>query len=197
MSEGLQERLERRNLQHHASIQDTGFQKGELVYLKNHQVRGQNKIQDTWYSCLYWVVRCPGGLGNVYSVVPIDQDNPFKQVNQTKMRAAGARGVPETVARMSDSEESDNSEGDDGDLESVSGESLGVMLDDYDVSVQDSPTVSRISGPPLGSSGLDMVPLREVAEPFYRHTTRATAGQHSNPYHLPKSTGTERAPQVV
>lgn len=195
--ERLQERLERRNLKHHAGIRDAGFQEGELVYLKNHQVRGRNKIQDTWDSCLYRVVRCPGGLGNVYSVVPIDQDNPVKQVHRTEMRAAGARGVPETVARMSDSEESGDSEGDDGDLESASSESLGVMLDDYDFSVQDSPMVSRISGPSLGSPGVDIVPLGEGADPSCRRTTRATAGQHSNPYHLPQSAGTERAPQVV
>lgn len=41
--ERLQERLERRNLKHHAGIRDAGFQEGELVYLKNHQVRGRNK----------------------------------------------------------------------------------------------------------------------------------------------------------
>lgn len=166
------------------------------MHLKSHQVRGRNKIQDTWDSCLYRVVRCPEGKGNVYSVVPIDQDHSVKRVHRAEMRAAGV-GVPERVARVSSPEESEDSEEDDGDLESVSGASLCVMMDNNDFSVQDSATVSQTSGPPLDSSGRDVVPRREATEPLFRRTTRATAGQHSNPYHLPQSTGARRAPPVV
>lgn len=196
--ERLQERLERRNLKHDVGIQDVGFREGELVYLKNHQVRGRNKIQDAWNPCMFRVVRCPGGLGTVYSVVPIDQDGPVKQVHRSEMRAVGAGAVPETVARMSDSEEADEL------CESVESEneSLCVLLEDHDVydsdhedyDINDSPASSRTSGSSLSSPGLEEPSFTiERGEPYYRRTNRATAGQHPNPHHLPQSAWPEQA----
>lgn len=134
----VQRRLERRNLKHDMGVRDVGFQEGELVYLKKHQVRGRNKIQDAWNSCLYRVVRCLEGQGTVYSVVPIEQEGPAKQVHRSELRSVGAART--TIAVMSDSEEDSVSEATD--LESTGEESMCVMMDEYEA----APTTKQSPG---------------------------------------------------
>lgn len=55
----LEAKAEKRNQKHNQQVTDPGLEEGELVYLRNHQVRGRNKIQDLWHSCLYRVVNRP------------------------------------------------------------------------------------------------------------------------------------------
>ena len=150
---------------------------------------------------MYRVVKCPGGLGAVYSVTPVDQDGPVKQIHRSEMRAVGAGASPETVARMSDSETEELQE-----CESESeNEMLCVVLEDHneydsdleDDDINDSPFSSRTSGSSLSSPGLEQPSFTiERGEPYYRRTNRTTAGQHTNPHHLPQSALREQAEQT-
>lgn len=81
-------KAELRNHVNNDQVVDTGFEMGELVYLKNRQVRGRNKIQDHWDNCIHRVVRRPEDKGVVYSVVPVDGEGPARQVHRTEMRKA-------------------------------------------------------------------------------------------------------------
>ncbi|KAL1277423.1 hypothetical protein QQF64_024096 [Cirrhinus molitorella] len=87
VQERLREKVARRNRSYKGRINDYGFREGELVYLKNHH-RGRHKIQDVYDSCLYKVVREPGEQGAVYSVAPVSQAGPVKQVHRMEMRKA-------------------------------------------------------------------------------------------------------------
>lgn len=68
---------------------------GTLVYLRNHQVRGRNKIQDHWDPRVYRVVRRLEEKGVVYSVIPTYQDGPVQQIHRSQMRKALVSEVPD------------------------------------------------------------------------------------------------------
>lgn len=44
---------------------------GQLVYLRDHSVRGRHKLQDLWSSVVYQVVRAPQGEGAVYTIASV------------------------------------------------------------------------------------------------------------------------------
>lgn len=70
----IEARVEKRNKKCNEQVNDTGLEEGQLV-------KGRHKIQDTWDSCVYQVVRCPLGQGVVYSVRPAYVDGPVRQVH--------------------------------------------------------------------------------------------------------------------
>lgn len=80
--ETVQGRLESRRAQRDQREQDQcmaeDFEEGDLVYTRNHSVRGRNKIQDFWDPTPYQVVRPPPSKGAVYSVAPAGQEGPLR-----------------------------------------------------------------------------------------------------------------------
>jgi hypothetical protein len=74
--EGAQGRLkaaaERRKRLYDQHVRDVPLREGQLVYLRNHGVRGRHKIQDRWSSVVYQIVRVPIDGGPVYAVAPTD-----------------------------------------------------------------------------------------------------------------------------
>ncbi|XP_028298451.1 uncharacterized protein LOC114460741 [Gouania willdenowi] len=72
---------------------DPSLSEGDLVYVRNHGVKGRNKIQDVWDSTLYQVVRCPPERGVVYSITPAVHDGPVRQVHRTELRGMPTGGL--------------------------------------------------------------------------------------------------------
>lgn len=58
----------------------------QLVYLKDHNIRGRNKIQDHWNSTPYRILKVPEGAGPVYTVAPLKQPEKVKQVNRQSIK---------------------------------------------------------------------------------------------------------------
>lgn len=67
-------------------VNDTGIGEGELVYTHNHAIKGRNKIQDWWDATLYKVVRQPREGGAPYSIIPVGQEGPIRQVHRAELR---------------------------------------------------------------------------------------------------------------
>lgn len=85
----VQQRLERRRVQrdlNSSKCASPDLEQGDLVYMRNHSVRGRNKIQDFWDPTPFQLVRPPPGHGVVYSVAPAGHTGPLRQVHRTELR---------------------------------------------------------------------------------------------------------------
>ncbi|KAJ8367144.1 hypothetical protein AAFF_G00330610 [Aldrovandia affinis] len=59
----LATRRRQRDQRYKSQVHDPGLKEGQLVYTRNHSVKGRNKIQDTWDSTPYRVVQQPDHQG--------------------------------------------------------------------------------------------------------------------------------------
>ncbi len=174
----IAKKAEKRNQANNNQVTDVGFEVGDLVYLRNHQVRGRNKIQDHWDPRVYRVNRRPEERGVVYSVVPTHQDGPARQVHRSQMRKALVSDVldhnvvtPTAPDAWPDVVE-DSDEGDDSD------EGEWIMW----------PRTPSQTAPPEPNRPVNPHPqtLNPVPPPAPRRTGRTNAGQHPNPHRLPQ-----------
>ncbi|KAJ8401788.1 hypothetical protein AAFF_G00377590 [Aldrovandia affinis] len=89
--DGARERLraaaDRRKERHDQKVRDAPILEGQLVYLRDHSVRGRNKIQDLWSSVVYRVLKAPKEGGSVYTIAPLDDLDKVKHVNRTQLKA--------------------------------------------------------------------------------------------------------------
>lgn len=58
----------------------------QLVYLRDHNIRGRNKIQDHWSSIPYRLLKVPDGAGPVYTVAPLHYPEKVKHVNRQSIK---------------------------------------------------------------------------------------------------------------
>lgn len=172
---------------------------GSIVFRLNH-VLGRNKIQDTWASTPYRVMRCLDDSGRVYTIRPIDGQGLEKNVNRTELRLAPATYTPPTFPPLL----SGTRTGPSAPAEEERGE-------EEDQSVWISPSPDQEPGRPALNSGPEVqgsteTPLEvqpcpvETSLPSSidhpgndgesggpRRSTRTTAGCHPNPHNLPRS----------
>ena len=171
-----EEQALRRNQNHNDQVNDSGFKEGQLVYLRNHPP-GRNKIQDHWNSCVYRVVRSPVGMGVVYSVVPINEEGPVRQVHRSEMRAAlDDQGCMEDRIPVINE---DNLPSSPASEDSETGDFVMLLVEEP----QERPEPNEPPNPE-GEALQEPVGLRR--------STRSNAGQHSNPHRLPRAAVTER-----
>lgn len=173
--ERLREKVVCHNRRYEGRINDQGFREGELVYLKNHH-RGRSKIQDVYDSCLYKVVREPGEQGAVYSVAPVSQIGPVKQVHRMEMRKALIDSVSSEADPIVSDEAVSSSSGSATDSDSDAASVILLQMN-YDV----PPRVIAENSASECSAVSEAQPLG------LRRSGRSTAGQHSNPHRLPRS----------
>ncbi|KAI2657814.1 Retrovirus-related Pol polyprotein from transposon opus [Labeo rohita] len=124
---------------------------------------------------IHRVVREPGEQGAVYSVVPMSQIGPMKQVHRMEMRKALIDSVSSEVDPIVSDEAASSSSGSATDSDSDA--ASGVLLQrDYDV-------------PPLTvaeDSASESSAVSETQPLGLLRSGRSTAGQHSNPHRLPR-----------
>ncbi|KAL6465795.1 hypothetical protein MHYP_G00259280 [Metynnis hypsauchen] len=172
-----EELARRRNQNHNDQVNDCGFKEGQLVYLQNH-APGRNKIQDHWNSFVYRVVRSPEGMGAVYSVAPVNEEGPVRQVHRSELRAAlgEQQHTVDIVPKVGE-----------GDLHNSQASEEDVTEGTVVLLVEEEPQVRpRPNSPPTSEEGEALVPMP------LRRSTRFNAGQHSNPQRLPRATIVER-----
>lgn len=70
---------------------------GTLVYRKRH-APGRNKIQDIWDSTRYKVTKCLDDVGRVYTISPIDDQGPTKNIHRSELRVVPGQATPTALA---------------------------------------------------------------------------------------------------
>lgn len=170
------ELIRRRNQRHNDNVNDPGLEEGRLVYLRNH-VPGRNKIQDHWNSVVFQVLRSPSGTGTVYTVAPRDGEGPVRQVHRSELRAVpeGLQSVAEeTTPPMTRADLSANPM-----IREEEGQEDVVIF--HPEETQEA--LSSLSS--LAPAEVEAIP--EDMTLTLRRSVRSTAGQHPNPYRLPRA----------
>ncbi|KAM3873593.1 retrovirus-related Pol polyprotein from transposon 412 [Diretmus argenteus] len=85
--ERLRAAAERRKERHDQRVQIAPLQVGQLVYLRDHSLRGRHKIHDIWSSVVYKVLKAPMGSGSVYTVAPVAELHKVRNVHRDMLKA--------------------------------------------------------------------------------------------------------------
>lgn len=197
----LKVKAAKRNQQHNESLNDDGLVEGDLVYVKNHP-RGRHKIQDQWSSRIHKVLHTPPDRSVVYAIVPVHEEGPVRHLHRTELRKVpdGRKGPVRHVPIEEEASGGENRSP--GLMEEDSDEGHSLMLHREPV-MDMQPTEDLYPDTPLNSPNNDAAPdpdsppssqyspaeseLSEEADTQLRRSTRATAGQHKNPFRLPQS----------
>uniref|UniRef100_A0A3B4WAL0 Gypsy retrotransposon integrase-like protein 1 n=1 Tax=Seriola lalandi dorsalis TaxID=1841481 RepID=A0A3B4WAL0_SERLL len=211
--EGARERLlaaaARRKERHDQHVREAPLPVGQLVYLRNHGVRGRHKIQDLWCSVVHQVVRAPVGEGAVYTVAPVNDLERTRNVHRDMLKAVVQ---PDTVVSLPTGSSLPSSPPLVTSDDSLSSD-LWLLVSETSVLppvapphavISDAAAASAASSPvtPVGYGGVPqptLLPapsLASVDQPStsqqpLRRTTRVTAGSHSNVHHLPQPVGSQ------
>ncbi|KAJ8417019.1 hypothetical protein AAFF_G00282460 [Aldrovandia affinis] len=68
-------------------VRGVDLKEDQLVYLRDHSVRGRNKIQDLWSSTVHKILKAPQQGGPVYTIAPVDALEQVKHVHRTMLKA--------------------------------------------------------------------------------------------------------------
>jgi len=146
---------------------------GERVLLRNHKVRGRNKIQDKWEDKVYKIIERRDN--NTYVIDRADGQGGEKVVSQTELQVCPRpllelhqhyRPAIRRRQGCAAPQESSDEEDDYGEF-TIAFQPTNEPATDHD----DSDDTSE----------------EEPETPVLRRSTRTTAGQHSNRYNLPRS----------
>ena len=209
----LQQAAERRN-RHHQPSGSSILTPGTLVYRRSHPI-GRHKIQDAWDPVVYKVVRNLDGEGRVYKICPRDGTGPEKNLNRSELRLVPTASVsmPTTQNQllpdpglMDDSPQQLNQNAmtdDDSDSEGIiltleqerprvqapshTAPEPAMHLRGAELNSTDTP--HSAVGPEQGNGPSDSADVVRSVDPsvLQGRPKRSTAGQHTNPFHLPKS----------
>lgn len=209
----LQQAAERRNRNYQPTVTSI-LPPGTLVYRKSHPT-GRHKIQDTWDSAVFVVVENIDKEGRVYKIRPRDSTGPEKHLNRAELRVvppAGSSmlrtqnqplpdpGLFNDPPRQLDSDtvEEDDSgseqilfrmepEGQRGWAPSHIALELASNIENTDSCNPGSPQSAVDSAQEVSPN--NNVQAVDIIEPsvVQRRPKRSTAGQHTNPFHLPRS----------
>lgn len=204
--QGVRDRLvaaaDRRKDRHDCRVQEVPLREGQLVYMRDHSVRGRHKIQDHWSSDSYQVLRAPTENGAVYTIAPVHNLQKTRNVHRDQLKpqfplAYGAP-LPEATALHSAAPLDEQPQEE---------EQLVLVLRDPPIMgtlppsgspphvVEQDPSTAVAhpahgSSPPVLTSSSGAVNRNAdsgIASAVQRRTSRPTAGQHPNVHHLPRS----------
>ncbi|XP_049332461.1 retrovirus-related Pol polyprotein from transposon opus [Astyanax mexicanus] len=185
--ERLQVAAQRRKERHDQGSLADPLQIGQLVYLRDHSVRGRKKIQDAWSAVVHKVLKVPEPGGVVYSVAPVRDLEQVRQVHRVMMKLVPQKlSVATPPAECPSLEQGVEQREDElgrwlvlGVPEAPPQGSLPVAAPEV-ISPEDTHapiSTEPSSVPDVDTGDRDLVSLRR--------TTRVTAGRHRNPHRLP------------
>ncbi|XP_053285372.1 uncharacterized protein LOC128446371 [Pleuronectes platessa] len=204
--EGARERLlaatSKRKSRHDQRVRDLPFTVGQLVYLRDHSVRGRHKIQDLWNAQVHQVVKAPCGDGAVYTVTPVNDPQKVKRVHRDMVKAVVPHEVANSPSNMPSppslavrDDESSNA----GDLWVLVQETLCPQSAVVPCTrpLESPPVLIPLENRPSISIPVACLPSSLPAPLGFlpeqldhgqlalRRSARSTAGHHSNVHHLP------------
>ena len=209
----LQQAAERRN-RHYQPTATSILTPGTLVYRKNHPT-GRHKIQDIWDSVVYVVVANMDKEGRVYKIRPRSGTGPEKHLNRSELRVVPPAGISMPMTQnqplpdpglIEDSPQ--QLKPNTGDDENSDAEEIILTMEperrrvrapsyiapepDSDIGSADLHSLGSLPSaldPDPGISPSNSAQGVEAAEPHIvkGRPKRITAGQHTNPFHLPRS----------
>ena len=166
------------------------LQVGARVFLRNHSIRGRNKIQDAWEETPYKVIDRPEPEGNTYVIEALNGTDTVKVVHRnnlldSKELVQDEAGTTEDEEDNPNEEKEEQSHKDRPDLE----EELEVGYMERPMDAEVEPEEMEVVNQPELQRGRDDIETAPdiIVEPP-RRSSRRTAGQHSNPHNLPQST---------
>lgn len=194
--EGARERMKaaaaQRKERHDKKPQSDRLEAGQLVYMRDHSVRGRTKIQDAWGPTVFQILRIPDLGGAVYSIAPLQDLGQVRQVHRSMLKQVPPSLCPEPpqtepVEHQEVAEEDELYQG-----------RWVTLRPSVDSQPPPIPSSSSTSHPgtsvSVGSKASAEVPAvltvsSENAPGTWatapRRTTRTTAGTHPNIHHLP------------
>ncbi|XP_073727715.1 uncharacterized protein [Misgurnus anguillicaudatus] len=201
----LQAAASRRKTAYDQRVRELPLSEGQLVYLREHGIRGRRKIQDIWSSIEYQVVRAPEAEGAVYAVAPVGDLSKVRHVHRSLLKPRIQKeGVVDDVPTSVEFPVQEVSEGveevDEGDVAFVvagapSGGTVGHPPS-LVVTRANPPTIDpvvgvseEIRGENVGQASVSHPDSSESSDLAPRRTRHVGAGQHSNMYHLPRPVG--------
>ena len=172
--ENIQKKASQRKEKHDEKARDFNIPVGTNVLLR-HRVLGRNKIQDCWDPLPYVVVDRLDDTNNVYAVKPADGMGHVRYLNRVNLKISSDAPQPsaseESLVSESDEESAEESPSTDRVLRSAA----------------KLPTSKPISVPQSNPDRSTKVKRFAEENQLPRRSSRATAGQHSNPMNLPRS----------
>lgn len=212
--EWLEAAADHRKRQHDQHVRDLPLSEGQLVYLRDHAVRGRHKIQDLWSSVTYQVIRSPEEGGAVYAITPVSDLSKVRRVHRSLLKACVRKDIspvnqPAGVVEAQDDPQ-EYEWADNGNLMVLMPETLQIVQGmgpwgvgrPVQLEVQEELLPADL--PPGGAALIesekrDVEPIvRESETPPSSHNERvvsplrsgrAGAGQHSNLHCLPRAAG--------
>lgn len=211
--EKLLQAVERRNKHYEPNVTSV-LPPGTLVYKKSHPL-GRHKLQDAWDPTIFVVVKNRDPEGRVYQIRPRDAAGEEKNVNRAELKVLSHP----TVDQQEDSQcldpgllddspqrtHSDSSETSDSDaiIIVMEHEPQRVRALSHPGQLQaEGPWLQQATPPPLESVSQHEGPETDALDIFdseavtQRRSQRTTAGQHTNPYRLPRSMTQSSAPKI-
>ncbi|KAI2650559.1 Retrovirus-related Pol polyprotein [Labeo rohita] len=183
----LEEAAAHRKTLYDQAVKDQPLIEGQLVHLRESGVRGRNKIQNQWSTKLYKIVRAPRPGGQVYSISPLEEPLQIEHVHRSLLKVAPA------LVQRANNIDLGLQRKDSGEYECAEDSVVVVMeplghtpIDDASlVTVRD---VTPDCALPLAPAAILIAREPSVVElEGLRRSNRATAGKHSNRYHLPRT----------
>lgn len=205
--EGARERLlaaaGRRKERHDQQVRGAPLPVGQLVYLRDHSIRGRQKIQDLWSSVVYQVVKAPACEGVVYAVAPVNDLHKVRNVHRDMLKAVvrpEAVAPPPKVPSPPALAAAEGEYSSDSDLWLLVSETSspppaavpGALCPTGSPAVLPSQVRLVPATAPVQESSLPLAPsLSPTDQPStsqqaLRRTARFTAGHHCNVHHLPR-----------
>ena len=163
--------------QRHPTVTAPILPAGTIVYRRNH-VQGRNKIQDIWDSTRYQVVKCLDENGRVYTIRPVEDQGPERNIHRTEMRVVPGQVAAETPVILSEEERFLEGEQLEQSQNTSEQEESSCWLVEWDSDLE--PVIEPQRQEP------DLSCPSQPVEVVPRRTTRTTAGKHSNPHNLPR-----------
>ncbi|KAJ8405812.1 hypothetical protein AAFF_G00312490 [Aldrovandia affinis] len=195
---------ERRKERQDQLVRGVDLKEDQLVYLRDHSVRGRNKIQDLWSSTVHKILKAPQQGGPVYTIAPVDALEQVKHVHRTMLKAVPGNLTASHAEVVEPDMPPAGAMREEDDLED---EDL-CLLTELPTGAQPMPSPPNHSAvilpintasPPIQPSNLSASPTASpedgpsTSEGPLRRTTRTNAGRHANIHHLPETAGSRSA----
>lgn len=205
-----QSAADRQKERHDQGVVDVQLVEGHLVFLRNCGVRGRHKISDLWSPVVYQVLKAPKEGGTLYTIAPADQLDQVKHVHRSLLKGRiqsnpGNPVPPPTQLEDQPGPPEEEVEDEENLWVRVSAQPLAGLPPSSAVVTVEPPHVPSCTLPPVDQAVAGLPTKHAESDPLLedtlgttrnesnqqavRKTNRVTAGQHSNPHHLPKAIG--------